>query len=63
VDHVVEPVSAPERRVAPSGWRRGVVGVALGVVAGALVATVIERDQAPGRYLLTSARPQPSGGD
>jgi hypothetical protein len=44
VEHVVEPVSAPTRRVAPGGWRRAAVGVALGVVAGALVSLVVPRD-------------------
>jgi hypothetical protein len=48
VEHVVEPVSDPARRVAPGGWRRGLVGVALGVVAGALVSSVVPRDRPTG---------------
>lgn len=44
LEHVIEPVSAPERRVAAGGWRRAVVGVALGVAAGALTALVTSRD-------------------
>jgi hypothetical protein len=46
LEHVIEPVSAPERRIAAGGWRRAAVGIALGVVAGALVATVTPRDTA-----------------
>lgn len=42
---VVEPVSAPSRRVAPGGWRRGLVGVALGAVAGLAVAAALPRDR------------------
>lgn len=41
---VVEPVSSPARRIAPGGWRRGLVGVALGLVAGAAAALVVRRD-------------------
>ncbi len=37
VEHVIEPVSDPARRVAAGGWRRAAVGIALGVAAGALV--------------------------
>ncbi|MEX0835519.1 MAG: hypothetical protein WD010_05480 [Nitriliruptor sp.] len=44
VEHVIEPVSDPARRVAAGGWRRAVVGIALGVAAGALVAAVSPRD-------------------
>ena len=44
LENVIEPVSAPERRVAAGGWRRAVVGVLLGVAAGALVAAVSPRD-------------------
>ncbi|MEX1178406.1 MAG: hypothetical protein WEB09_08080 [Nitriliruptor sp.] len=44
-EHVIEPVSDPARRVAAGGWRRAVVGVALGVAAGALVAAVTPRDR------------------
>lgn len=45
LEHVIEPVSAPERRVAAGGWRRAAVGVALGVAAGALVSAVTARDR------------------
>lgn len=48
LEHVIEPVSAPERRVAAGGWRRAVVGIALGVAAGALAALVTPRDRARG---------------
>lgn len=46
VEHVIEPVSDPARRVAAGGWRRAAVGIALGVAAGALVAAVTPRDGA-----------------
>jgi hypothetical protein len=45
VEHVIEPVSDPARRVAAGGWRRAAVGIALGVAAGALVASVTSRDR------------------
>lgn len=45
LEHVIEPVSAPERRIAAGGWRRAAVGVALGIAAGALVATVTPPDR------------------
>jgi hypothetical protein len=45
VEHVIEPVSDPARRVAAGGWRRAAVGIALGVAAGALVASVTPRDR------------------
>jgi hypothetical protein len=45
VEHVIEPVSDPARRVAAGGWRRAAVGLALGVAAGALVAAVTPRDR------------------
>jgi hypothetical protein len=45
VEHVIEPVSDPARRVAAGGWRRAAVGLALGVAAGALVASVTSRDR------------------
>lgn len=48
IEHVIEPVSAPARRVAAGGWRRGAVGIALGVVAGALVAAVTPPDRTRG---------------
>lgn len=48
LEHVIEPVSAPERRVAAGGWRRAVVGIALGVAAGALTALVTPRDRPRG---------------
>lgn len=46
-DRLVEPASTPARRIAPGGWRRGAVGVALGLVAGLLVAAALPRDAAP----------------
>lgn len=45
LEHVIEPVSAPQRRVAAGGWRRAAVGIALGVAAGALVSTVTASDR------------------
>jgi hypothetical protein len=44
LEHVIEPVSDPARRVAAGGWRRAALGLALGVVAGSLVASVTPRD-------------------
>lgn len=35
---VVAPVAEEARHVAPGGWRRAVVGVAIGVAAGLAVA-------------------------
>lgn len=45
LEHVLEPVSDPQRRVAAGGWRRAAVGIALGVAAGALVSTVTATDR------------------
>ena len=44
-EHLIEPVSDPARRVAAGGWRRAVVGIALGIAAGAAVALVSPRDR------------------
>lgn len=47
------------RRVAPGGWRRAIVGFALGAAAGALVALVAPREEGPRRTVGPEDRPQP----
>jgi hypothetical protein len=62
LEHVIEPVSAPERRVAAGGWRRAAVGVALGVAAGALVSAVTASDRTLDRRRRERAAAPASGG-
>jgi hypothetical protein len=40
---------APPRPVAPGGWRRALIGFAIGVGAGVLVALLLPRDDGPRR--------------
>lgn len=40
---------AGERQVAAGGWRRALVGLAVGLAAGALVALILPRDERPWR--------------
>lgn len=47
------------RRVAPGGWQRAFVGLALGAAAGALVALVAPRDEGPRRRVDLADRPRP----
>ena len=44
-----EPVVTVARAVAPGGWRRAVVGFAVGVFAGALAAVSLPDDPVPDR--------------
>ena len=49
--HVGSDASSDDhgRPVAPGGWRRGVIGLAVGIVAGVLVAMLQPREQINGR--------------
>ncbi|WP_052664969.1 hypothetical protein [Nitriliruptor alkaliphilus] len=62
LEHVIEPVSAPQRRVAAGGWRRAAVGIALGVAAGALVSTVTASDRTLDRRRREGDATSASGG-
>lgn len=46
-------VEQPPRHIAPGGVRRMVVGFVCGLVAGAIVALVLPRDDAPRRRTLS----------
>lgn len=49
----IETGDAPPtpRMVAPGGWRRALIGFALGVAVGAVAALVAPRDEGPRRTL------------
>jgi hypothetical protein len=51
------------RPVAAGGWRRAVLGLAVGAVAGALVALVLPREEGPRRTVTAADRPRPLGED
>jgi hypothetical protein len=53
------PVEPATRHVAAGGWRRAVVGLVVGAIAGAAVALVVPRDDGPRRTVRPSDRPQP----
>jgi hypothetical protein len=53
------PVEPATRHVAAGGWRRAVVGLVVGAIAGAAVALVVPRDGGPRRTVRPSDRPQP----
>ena len=42
-------VDAAATVIAPGGWRRATIAFAMGIVAGAAVALVLPRDDAPRR--------------
>lgn len=44
-----EPNPSPARPVAPGGWKRVLIGFAVGLAAGALIALVLPRDDGPRR--------------
>jgi hypothetical protein len=47
------------RHVAAGGWRRALVGLAVGAAAGVLVALVVPRDEGPRRTVRPADRPEP----
>jgi hypothetical protein len=47
------------RHVAPGGWRRVLVGFLVGLLAGAVVALVLPRDDGPRRRDLRATLPPP----
>lgn len=47
----------PTRYVAPGGWRRALIGFLVGLLAGALVALLLPRDEGPRRRDLSATRP------
>jgi hypothetical protein len=53
------PLEPATRHVAAGGWRRAVVGLLVGAAAGALVALVVPRDDAPRRTVRPADRPRP----
>lgn len=48
-EQVDGPSTSPERPVAPGGWKRVLIGFAIGLAAGALVALVLPRSDGPRR--------------
>lgn len=56
VDQPGEQGSQAPRHVAAGGWRRALVGLAVGLVAGAAIALVLPRDDGPRRRDLTGPR-------
>jgi hypothetical protein len=44
-----EPATADVRPVAPGGWRRALLGLLIGALAGAAIAFVLPRDDLPRR--------------
>ena len=59
LDAEVQQFEHEARRIAAGGWRRAVVGFALGAVAGVATALVLPRDEGPRRRLRPSDRPDP----
>jgi hypothetical protein len=53
------PLDTTTRHVAAGGWRRAVVGLLVGALAGAAVALVVPRDEGPRRTVRPSDRPKP----
>lgn len=49
---------APARPVAPGGWRRAIVGLLIGALAGAAIAFVLPRDDLPRRRDPASTPPR-----
>lgn len=54
-----EPDAAPGRPVAPGGWRRAIVGLVIGLLAGAAVAALLPRERGPRRTRPLAERPRP----
>lgn len=54
--------SDQQRHVAAGGWRRALIGFALGALAGLAVALVLPRDEGPRRHTVAGLG-EPSGGD
>jgi hypothetical protein len=60
VREVVPGEAVADRYVAPGGWRRALLGFAIGVLAGAVVALLLPRDDGPRRRdLRTAGSPVP----
>lgn len=55
----VEQFEHEARRIAAGGWRRALIGVAIGVVAGLAAALVLPRDDGPRRRITPLDRPLP----
>jgi hypothetical protein len=52
-----EGVAGSGRYVATGGWRRALIGLAVGVAAGAVIALVLPRDEGPRRRDLVAGLP------
>ena len=48
-EHVDASNPSPTRPIAPGGWKRVLIGFAVGLAAGALIALVLPRDDGPRR--------------
>jgi hypothetical protein len=55
VREVVPGEAVTDRYVAPGGWRRALVGFLIGLLAGAIVALLLPRDDGPRRRDLRAA--------
>ncbi|MBW3657115.1 MAG: hypothetical protein KY457_00645 [Actinobacteria bacterium] len=58
----VEHFEHEARRIAAGGWRRAVIGVAIGAAAGLAAALVLPRDEGP-RRTRDLERPTPFSAD
>lgn len=55
VREVVPGEAEVDRYIAPGGWRRALLGLLIGLLAGALVALLLPRDDGPRRRDLRAA--------
>lgn len=55
----VEHFEHEVRRIAAGGWKRALIGLAIGAVAGVAAALVMPRDEGPRRRLGPADRPLP----
>lgn len=62
IEAEVEQFGHEARRIAAGGWRRALIGVAIGAAAGLAAALVLPRDEGP-RRSRDGERPSPYPGD
>jgi hypothetical protein len=58
----VEQFEHEARRIAAGGWRRAVIGLAIGVAAGLAAAVALPRDDRPPRGRTSTGEPPPGSG-
>lgn len=59
VEAEVEQFEREARRIAAGGWKRGLIGFAIGALAGVAAALMLPRDEGPRRRLGPADRPVP----